>query len=156
MRVFKRCASLHSLWFTRRGQTPSGAEVLHLHHVQCGRVLAGAKHVVSLSCAPTVGRNTARWQPSPATRPTCANVWFPILRCVPRCDPPRHAVIGQVAKSLQCTVGKKVSSGERQMTHSKKQLHHLRVRIARQVEALRVHTEQSELMVAKLNVNLEP
>ena len=56
-------------------------------------------------------------------------------------------LIGQVAKGLQPLVGKKVSSRERQMARLKEQLHHLRVHIARQVEALLVHTEQSELMV---------
>ena len=62
-----------------------------------------------------------------------------------------------------------MSSRERQMAHLKEQLHQLRVRIARQVEALRVHIEQYELMVSKHNecceeqppwmlntVNLEP
>ena len=59
-------------------------------------------------------------------------------------------LIGQVAKSLQPPVGNRVSSRER-MAHLKEQLHHLQVRITRQVEVLRVHTEQCELMVSKLN-----
>ena len=63
-------------------------------------------------------------------------------------------LIEQVA-SLQPPVGKKVSSRERQMAHLKEQLHNLPVRIARQVEALRIHSEQSELMVSKLNACYE-
>ena len=64
-------------------------------------------------------------------------------------------LVGQVANSLQPPVGNKVSSRERQMAHLRGQLHHLRVRIARQVEALRVHNEQSQLMVSKFNAFYE-
>ena len=57
----------------------------------------------------------------------------------------------QVAKSLQPPATKKVSSRERQMAHSKEQLHNLRGRIKKQTESLRKHTEQFQLMVPKLD-----
>ena len=57
----------------------------------------------------------------------------------------------QVGKSLQPLATKKISTRERQIAHLKEQLHHLRVRIERQSEAVRKHTEQFQLMLAKFD-----
>ena len=57
----------------------------------------------------------------------------------------------QVAKSLQPPATKKASSRERQMAHLKEQLHNLRGRIEKHSESVRKHSEQFQLMVAKLD-----
>ena len=79
--------------------------------MQFGRVLAGTKHVRSLSSAPTVGRRPQRERQGPqrssAVEPTQRGSRAPTSGSPSSVQVLSEELIEQVAKSLQPPVGKK-------------------------------------------------